>query len=330
VRESGSEMEMDMQDGVQNFVARMTGEQHFLSSLPIGSRLQLVGVCAVQGENQSSDQPVASFALLLDSPADIKVLARPPWWTLQRLLLAIGALAGVLVIAVLWITQLHRKVEERTVQIQKQILKRQSIEQHRVMEQERARIARDLHDTLGSSLTEIGILAAGQLARMDSIRHLDQISERSRQMVAALEEIVWAMNPEHDSIGSLGGYLCLYADRFLKLANITFNLNGTLNLPEQTLNPIHRHEFFLAFKEALTNIVRHSGASEVRLSIRTIGNRLRVALADDGGGLGPSRPIAGMDGLANMRARMEKMGGRFAIASQAGRGTTLRFYLPLN
>jgi signal transduction histidine kinase len=75
--------------------------------------------------------------------------------------------------------------------------------------------------------------------------------------------------------------------------------------------------------------VRHSGATEVRFNIRIIGNRLRVALADDGGGLGPSRPIAGMDGLANMRARMEKMGGRFAIASQAGRGTTLRFYLPL-
>jgi signal transduction histidine kinase len=329
MRESGAEMEMEMQDGVQNFVARMTGGRDFLLSLPIGSRLQLAGTYAVQGENQTSDQHLASFALLLDSPADIKVLARPPWWTLQRLLLAVGTLAGVLVIAVLWITQLHRKVEERTVQLQKQILKRQIIEQHRAMEQERARIARDLHDTLGSSLTEISMLAAGELARMDSMRHLDQISERSRQMVAALDEIVWAMNPEHDSIGSLGGYLCLYADRFLKLANIIFNLNGTLNLPEQTLNPIHRHEFFLAFKEALTNIVRHSGATEVRFSIRIIGKRLRVVLADDGGGLGPSRPVAGMDGLANMRARMEKMGGRFAIASQAGRGTTLRFYLPL-
>jgi signal transduction histidine kinase len=329
VREIGTETEIDLQDGMQNFVARMAAGRHFLRSLPIGSRLQLVGVCAVQGESQPSDQHLASFALLLDSPADVKVLARPPWWTLQRLLLVVGTLAGVLVIAVLWITQLHRKVEERTVQLQKQILKRQSIEQHRATEQERARIARDLHDTLGSSLTEIGMLAAGELARMDSIQHLDQISERSRQMVAALDEIVWAMNPEHDSIGSLGGYLCLYADRFLKLANITFNLSGTLNLPEQTLNPIHRHEFFLAFKEALTNIVRHSGATEVRLNIRIIGNRLRVALADDGGGLEPSQPNAGMDGLANMRSRMEKMGGRFAIASQAGRGTTLRFYLPL-
>ena len=138
------------------------------------------------------------------------------------------------------------------------------------------------------------------------------------------------MNPEHDSLESLGSYLCLYADRFLKLANITCRLHGTFDLPRQTLNPVHRHEFFLAFKEALTNVVRHSGATEVRLSIRIIGNRLRLSLADDGGGLGLSPPTAGMDGLANMRARLEKMGGRFAITSEAGRGTTLRFYLPLN
>jgi signal transduction histidine kinase len=330
VRETGTEMVLEMQDGAQSFVARMKGGHEFLHSLPIGSRLQLVGVYAVQGGNQVSDQHIASFDLLLDSPADIRVLARPPWWTLRRLLVMVGMLACILVVALLWITQLHRKVEERTVQLKEQSQKHQSIEQHRAMEQERARIAKDLHDELGSSLTEIGMLAAGPVATTDSPRHLDQIGDRARHMVVALDEIVWAMNPKHDSLESLGSYLCLYADHFLKLANITFRLTGTLDLPNQTLNPIHRHEFFLAFKEALTNVVRHSGATEVRLSIRIIGNRLRLSLADDGGGLGSGPPTAGMDGLANMRARLEKMGGRFAIASQAGRGTTLRFYLPLN
>ncbi len=330
LRETATETVLEMQDGTQNFLARLDGEREFLHSLPIGSRLQLVGVYTVQGENQILDQHIASFALLLDSLADIKVLARPPWWTLRRLLVMIGLLACVLVIAVLWITQLHRKVEERTVQLKEQIQKRQSVEQHRAMEQERARIAQDLHDELGSSLSEIGMLAAGPVATTDSLQHLDQIGDRARHMVTSLDEIVWAMNPKHDSLESMGSYLCLYEDRFLKLANITFRLTGTLDLPNQTLNPIHRHELFLAFKEALTNVVHHSGATEVRLSIRIIGSRLRLSLADDGGGLGSSQPIAGMDGLANMRARMEKMGGRFAITSQTGRGTTLRFYLPLN
>jgi signal transduction histidine kinase len=66
------------------------------------------------------------------------------------------------------------------------------------------------------------------------------------------------------------------------------------------------------------------------LGIRIIGNRLRLSLADDGSGLESARPTAGMDGLANMRVRLEEMGGRFAIASQAGRGTIPRFYPPLN
>jgi signal transduction histidine kinase len=321
---------LEMQDGAQSFVARLNGRSEFPHSLPIGCRLELTGVYAVQDGNQVLDHPISSFELLLNSPVDVKVLARPPWWTLRRLLIVVGTLAGVFVIAALWITQLNRKVEERTVQLEEQIQKRQRIEQHHAMEQERARIAQNLHDELGSSLTEIGMLAAGPVATTDSLRHLDQIGDRARHMVTALDEIVWAMNPKHDSLESLGSYLCLYADRFLKLANITCRLNGTLDLPRQTLNPVHRHEFFLAFKEALTNVVRHSGATEVRLSIRIIGNRLRLSLADDGGGLGSGPPTAGMDGLANMRARLEKMGGRFAIASEAGRGTTLRFYLPLN
>jgi signal transduction histidine kinase len=199
------------------------------------------------------------------------------------------------------------------------------------MEHERARIAQDLHDELGSGLTEIGMLAALPVGTATpASRPLDQIGDRARHMVTALDEIVWAMNPKHDSLESLGSYLCLYADRFLKLANITCRLRGSLDLPGQTLNPIHRHEFFLAFKEALTNIVRHSRATEVRLSLRIIGNRLRLSLTDNGSGLRSAHPTPEMDGLANMRRRLEKMGGRFAIAGQAGRGTILRFYLPLN
>ena len=330
VRETGMELMLEMQDGAQSFVARLTGQSEFPRSLPIGGRLELTGVYAVQTGNQALDHSISTFELLLDSPANVKILARPPWWTLRRLLVMVGMLACILVIALLWITQLRRKVEERTVQLKEQIQKRQSIEQHRAMEQERARIAQDLHDELGSGLTEIGMLVTVPAPAGNSNQHLDHIGDRARRMVTALDEIVWAMNPKHDSVESLGSYFCLYADRFLKLANITCHLKGTLDLPGTTLNPIHRHEFFLAFKEALTNVVRHSGATEVRLSIRIIGNRLRLSLADNGGGLGSAQPTPGMDGLANMRTRMEKLGGRFAIASQAGRGTTLRFYLPLN
>lgn len=329
VRTTGLGSVMEMQEGAQSFVARLNGPSDLPQSLLTGSRLRVTGVYAVQGGNQISGQHTTSFELLLDSPAGIEVLARPPWWTLRRMLIMVGVLLCLVLVGMVWIRELHRKVEERTSQLEEQIQKRERIEQHRAMEQERARVARDLHDELGSSLTEISMLAAVPSNGTDSTRPLDHIGDRARQMVAALDEIVWAMNPKHDLLESLGSYLCLYADRFLKLANITCRLKGTLDLPALPLNPIHRHEFFLAFKEALTNVVRHSGASEVRLSIRTIGDRLRVCVADNGGGLGSEHSTAEMDGLANMRVRLERIGGRFSVASGKGRGTIVRFYLSL-
>jgi signal transduction histidine kinase len=94
------------------------------------------------------------------------------------------------------------------------------------------------------------------------------------------------------------------------------------------VNSRRRHQLFLAFKEALNNVVRHSAATEVRLKIEVEQGGLRLAIADNGRGLPPKGHDEAMDGLANMRERVEKLGGRFEMASQAGRGTTLSFYLP--
>ncbi|MGH7993313.1 MAG: sensor histidine kinase [Limisphaerales bacterium] len=301
---------------------------------PIGSRLAVVGVYAVQGGNPVLNGNVAPFDLLLHSPADIQVLSKPSWWTLPRLLAIVGVLVCALVLLVLWITQLHRQVEERTAELATQIHDRQRVEHQRAMEQERARIAQDLHDELGSGITEISMLAtvAGSATAPGNGPggHLEDIGDRARRMVTALDEIVWAMNPKHDSLMSLVSYSCLYADRLLKLANITCQLKGAVDLPDRTVSSVHRHEFFLAFKEAITNVIRHAGASEVRLGFRLIGNRLRLSIADNGRGLAADAGPRSGNGLVNMRERLRKMGGRFEIASQKGRGTTVRFYVPLN
>ena len=326
---------LEVQSGSWRFVARTNLKKAGPPLPPIGSRLALVGVYAAQGGNAMLDGNVAPFDLLLHSPADIQVLSKPSWWTLPRLLVAVGVLVCALVLSVLWITQLHRQVEERTTELASQIHNRQRVEHQRAMEQERARIAQDLHDELGSGITEISMLAtvAGSAPPATGNGHgrpLEEIGDRARQMVTALDEIVWAMNPKHDSLRSLVSYSCLYADRLLKLANITCQLKGAMDLPDRTVSSVHRHEFFLAFKEAITNAIRHSGASEVRLGFRLVGNRLRLSIADNGRGLAVDTGARGGNGLANMQTRLEKMGGRFEIASQRGRGTTVRFYVPLN
>src|SRR5208282_358534 len=189
----------------------------------------------------------------------------------------------------LWITQLHRQVEKRTTELEIQIQNRQRVEHQRTMEQERARIAHDLHDELGSGITELGMLAARakSASAPDEKRneYLGQAGDKAREMVAALDEIVWAMNPAHDSLASLVSYFCLYADRFLGLANITCRLEGPAGLADRVVDSRHRHQIFLAFKEALNNVVRHSGATEVRLGIQAEPGELQLVIADNGRGL---------------------------------------------
>jgi signal transduction histidine kinase len=200
------------------------------------------------------------------------------------------------------------------------------------MEQERARVAQDLHDELGSSLTEISMLGARARspAATDEKResYLEQIAGKSREMVTALDEIVWAMNPRHDSLASLVSYFCLYADRFLGLANIVWRLDSDSVPPDFVVDSRHRHQLFLAFKEALTNVVRHSGATEVRLGIWLEAGELWLSMTDNGHGLPTETRTEAMDGVANMRARLEKLGGRFEITSAKDCGTTLRFCVP--
>jgi signal transduction histidine kinase len=161
--------------------------------------------------------------------------------------------------------------------------------------------------------------------------YLWQMTEKARQLVTALDEIVWAVNPRYDSLASLAGYYSLYAQRFLSLASLACHLEIAERLPDCPLDSKVRHSLFLAFKEALNNVVRHAEASEVRLRILVEDDELIVAVTDNGRGLQPAAVTeAGMDGLANMRARMSALGGRCEIRSAPAQGTTVLFGVRLS
>jgi signal transduction histidine kinase len=123
-------------------------------------------------------------------------------------------------------------------------------------------------------------------------------------------------------------YFSLYAERFLGLANISWQLEGPSGPDDRAVNSRHRHQLFLAFKEALTNIVRHSGATEVRLRIEAEDGKVCLTVTDNGRGGARGSQSDQRDGVANMRARLERLGGRFEINSQAGQGTTLLMTCP--
>jgi len=332
-RSTATNLVLEIQSGSWRFLARVNVKKVSPPVLRIGSQLALVGVYVAQGGNRALGDDAAPFDLLVHSPLDIEVLSQPSWWTLQRLLVAMGVLICALAVMALWITQLHRQVEKRTTELETQIQNRQRVEHQRTMEQERARIAHDLHDELGSGITEIGMLAARakSASAPDEKRneHLEQMGGRAREMVTALDEIVWAMNPAHDSLASLVSYFSLYADRFLGLANIAWRLEGPSASAELAVDSRRRHQLFLVFKEALTNVVRHSGATEVRLGFQAEQGELRLIIADNGRGLPLNARTGEMNGVDNMRERIEKLAGKFEIRGEAGKGTSLRIQVPL-
>lgn len=306
------------------------------ANLENGSLVSVSGVCQiVPGEWQAGeDWRAKAFRVLLRSRADIVVVEAPPWWSLRRLLWIAGILGVVTILAFGWVALLQRKVAARTRELEVHARERQLAEQQQVIEQERTRVAQDLHDELGATLTEVNMLSS--LASTPAVSpekkagYLEQLTHVSRSLVATLDEIVWAVNPKYDSVESLAGYYSLFAQRLLNLAGIACRLRVADSFPDTRLDSRLRHGVFLAFKEALNNAIRHSGASEVRIALDVVDGRLHVDVTDNGRGFESSAALPGSDGLANMRQRMEKLGGLCQVESHPGVGTTVRLRLPLD
>jgi len=322
----------EMQAGSQPFFARLEPKDNLQAYPRVGSRLGLMGVYLAQGGDQRMGNDVAAFELLLNSPADIVVLSQPSWWTLQRLFGLVGVLLFALLLTSIWITQLRRQVEQRSLQLQREIRDREQAERLRALEAERARIARDLHDDLGSSLAEIAMLSKTRpLSRkgdMDASTVFDLIAERARRLIAALDVIVWAVDPEENSLQSLADYFNGFVDEYLSHHGIVCRFDIPVEFAEVNLDGNLRHDLFLAVKEALHNIVRHSRASEVQFAMTLNGSILEIGIADNGTGFETTIEHGG-HGVKNLSNRLEKLGGTCRIESRVGAGTVIRFQLPL-
>lgn len=244
------------------------------------------------------------------------------WWFLT--------LTGLFFMAVVGITV--RFVERKRFQVQLQLA-----EQERALERERSRIARDLHDDLGSLLTRISLLGGLLQADKDNPSqietHATKISQSANQTVRALEEIVWAVRPGSDSLQSLIDYISHFAKELFEGDAARCRLDLPQDLPTRPLPPDVRHNIFLVIKEALTNALKHAGAREVHVQVRVIDDTLEIRVQDDGKGFtNNTTPEEGTrHGLVNMRSRAEAIGGTLNIQSERGKGTaiTLRVKLPV-
>jgi len=322
---------LEMQSGASLFLARLAELPPF--ALREGSELALEGVYAIERSNPKMDSRARPFELFVNSPADIRVLSQPSWWNLGRLLIVVGVLVVILLVGAIWITQLRRLVELRTVELKREVHERQRAEQQRALEVERSRIARDLHDDLGASLTEIAMLA-NRARRTNApgdgvFTMLRSIGSKARELVAALDTIVWAVDPKDNSLQSVADYLCDFTDEYLSPAGIACRFDVPVALPPVVFEGRARHDLFLAVKETLNNIVRHAGATQVDFRITVTNGQLEIVIMDNGKGFDVTSSANGK-GLQSLPVRLARIGGRHEVKSTPGKGTVVTIEVTLS
>jgi len=233
---------------------------------------------------------------------------------------------GVLLLFASSLIAIVRYVWMRRIQTHMRLL-----EQRAALNTERTRIARDLHDELGSSLNYIS-MSLGDIERSDGIHReqlqtrLEKISRFAVRTVRSLDEIVWAVNPRNDSLRSLVEYITQFASEHFEDRNIRCRFHIEENLPALPLTPEKRHHLFLTVKEALGNALVHANPSEVQLVVRMAGEQVEILIQDNGIGFDRQTIEANgrSNGLKNMQQRMEAIGGRLVIDAKPGCGTTIR------
>ena len=256
-----------------------------------------------------------------ETGATLVVTVQPFFWqTLAfRLAATVTGLAGVAAV-VRWFSQ--RRLLRQVA----------ALERDQAVNRERARIARNMHDDVGASLTQIGLLsdlARRQLSdRQATEARLDELGDLSREVVRNLDAMVWTVDPEHDSVASLVEYLSGFAQEFVRSAGLSFRVDLPPELPGDPVPAATRHHVLLLVKEALNNALKHSGASEITVRAETLADGLRLEILDNGRGFDLATAGRFNDGLGNMRERARLAGGTCTITSQPGSGTRVAIDLP--
>jgi signal transduction histidine kinase len=245
------------------------------------------------------------------SPAIISFSILPPIW--QRWWFLMFATVLILLVA-------HRVHKYRLAQALK-------------LERVRTRIATDLHDDIGSSLSQVSVLSEviGRRVKSDPAvaEPLATIGSVSRELVDSLNDIVWAINPRRDHLSDLAQRMRRFASDIFTARNIDFSFTAPRTNHDLKVGADMRRDVFLIFKESVNNIVRHSHCSRADITFDVNDGILKLIVSDNGHGLNGKQNGEG-NGLFSMRQRAANLGGSFEAISNRGSGTTVRLEVPLN
>lgn len=267
---------------------------------------------------------VNTDGIVSDTPASVEFQIMRPVWLRPWFLLVGVLLIGGLIFAVAR-SRLTRLVE---------------------LERVRTRIATDLHDDIGSSLSQIAILSevVSQRVPPDNapvIEPLSLIAGTSREMVDSMSDIVWAINPQRDHLSDLTQRMRRFASDILSARDINFRFRAPDAEKDIRLSADLRREVYLIFKECVNNLVKHSQCTEAELELRIVNSWIVLRISDDGRGFDTGTASSGNNngdghgavslgghGLTSMRRRAVALGGTFEVKSERGRGTISTLKVP--
>jgi signal transduction histidine kinase/ligand-binding sensor domain-containing protein len=249
----------------------------------------------------------------LPATASLAFTVRAAWWETSWFRAGAGLL-GALALAALVKFAVKRRMRARM----------RRLEQENALARERTRLARDLHDQVGASLTHIALQVEAATSPDSRVKLADSV----RQTVDDLDGVVWATNPINDTLDSLLQYLVRFSWDFLKPADVRVRIDFPDEVPSRTLPPEFRYHVLLVVREALNNAVKYSAASEIHLSASFSSTALTITIADNGRGFDPATCGVGGNGLGNMRERAATLSGECRIDSRPGAGARVTLIVP--
>jgi signal transduction histidine kinase/streptogramin lyase len=257
-----------------------------------------------------------------ETPRSLTIKILPFWWERPTVKVAGGlALLGLVAMAVWMIGR--ARLQRRLAYLERQ----------RALEQERTRIARDIHDGLGAGLTQISLLGSMTSTNAtdgEQVRHhADKVGDVSRRLTRALDEIVWAVRPQNDRLSRVVQYIAAMTHDLCDGTPVQSLFHFPASLPETEVSANARHNLVLACREAVTNVLKHSGATQLQLRVELERGALVVEVLDDGCGFDERAVNPERSGLRNMRQRLAEAGGVCEFQRRPEGGTKVRFRMPL-
>ena len=299
----------------------------------LGSTVEVTGICLSEIYD---DGRLKTLQVLLPTAAHLQVLTRSSWFTAQRLLVGVSLLSLALAAAVGWTLMLERRVRERTEQLRVEMTARKAAElQFKAVLGERTRLAQELHDSLEQTLTGIGLQldTATRLFRREpeeAMPHLELASSWMRQSQIELRRSIWDLRSRELEQFNLAQALRQSAEQITSgtATKVEMEVVGD-SLP---LSEVVEENLLRIAQEAVTNVLKHSAASAVRIVLQFAPSEVSLTIIDNGRGFEPGVPGKGRErqfGLLGMSERAKRLNGRIEVVSSPAAGASIRAILPV-